>query len=211
MESSHKVSLTYSDQDSSRTIIATELDPDRWLEAYGDILFRYALGRLHDSSHAEDMVQETLMAALQARASYSGRAPEKTWLIGILKHKIVDFIRKQARETTVDDINILSEANRNNPFDPHGHWIVSPRDWGDPDKTLHNQQFMDAFEVCLKRLKPTLARIFILKEFSGLSNEEICNELDITATNCSVMLYRARMGLRCCLDIRWSDEKTGKT
>ncbi len=195
------------------TTIATELDPGRWLEEYGDALFRYALERLHNSSHAEDMVQETLMAALQARASYSGRAPEKTWLIGILKHKIVDFIRKQVRETTVNDINALSEATSESDaqFDARGYWIHPPGDWGNPDKTLHNHQFIDAFEICLGRLKPTHAQVFILKEFSGLSNEEICNELDITATNCSVILYRARMGLRHCLDIRWSDENTGKT
>ncbi|VAW77296.1 RNA polymerase ECF-type sigma factor [hydrothermal vent metagenome] len=183
-----------------RTVTTTEPDPGRWLEKYGDALFRYALGRLHDSSHAEDMVQETLVAALQARTSYSGRAQEKTWLIGILKHKIVDFIRKQVREVTVDDISEVDSQ-----FDARGHWIRPPRDWGDPDKALHNQQFLDAFEACLKRLKPTLAQVFVLKEFSGLSNKEICNELSITATNCSVMLYRARMGLRCCLDIRWPD------
>ena len=190
-----------------QSITATELDPCRWLEEYGDALFRYALGRLRDIHHAEDMVQETLKAALQARASYSGRASEKTWLTGILKHKIIDFIRKQVRETTVDDINVLSDTATKNGvddlFDARGHWVRPPRDWGDPDKALHNDQFLDAFEVCLSRLKPALAQVFALKELSGLSNEEICNELDITATNCGVMLYRARMGLRRCLDVRW--------
>jgi RNA polymerase sigma-70 factor (ECF subfamily) len=197
------------------SITATELDPGRWLEEYGDALFRYALGRLRDTHHAEDMVQETLMAALQARASYAGRAAEKTWLTGILKHKIIDFIRKQVRETTVDDIIALSEAATESEvddlFDARGHWIHPPRDWGNPDKTLHNHQFLDAFEACLRRLKPTLAQVFTLKEFSGLSNEEICNELDITATNCGVMLYRARMSLRRCLDVQWSGGNSGET
>ena len=186
---------------------ASELDPARWLTEYGDALFRYALGRLRDTSHAEDMVQETLMAALQARASYSGRASEKTWLTGILKHKIIDFIRKQVRETTVDDIGTLSdtatESGIDDLFDARGSWVRSPRDWGNPDKTLHNHQFLEAFEVCLGRLKPAFARVFALKELSGLSNEDICNELGITATNCGVMLYRARMGLRRCLEVRW--------
>ena len=180
-------------------IAATELDPGRWLTEYGDALFRYALGRLRDTTHAEDMVQETLMAALQARASYSGRASEKTWLTGILK---------QVRETTVEDIHALSDASTESGvddlFDARGHWIRPPGDWGNPDKALHNHQFLDAFEACLRRLKPALAQIFSLKELSGLSNEEICNELDITATNCGVMLYRARMGLRRCLDVQWS-------
>jgi len=195
------------------TLIATDLDPGCWLEEYGDALFRYALGRLHNSSHAEDMVQETLMAALQARARYSGRASEKTWLIGILKHKIIDFIRRQVREITVDDISALSEAATKsevgNLFDARGHWINPPSDWGNPDKMLQNHQFLDAFEMCLKHLKPALAQAFTLKEFSGLSNEEICNELNITATNCGVMLYRARMGLRRCLDVQWSEVNAG--
>ncbi len=189
------------------SVTAPVLDPARWLEEYGDALFRYAMGRLHDTDHAEDMVQETLMAALQARASYSGRASEKTWLIGILKHKIIDFIRKQVRETSVDDIGALSDATTESEiddlFDARGRWIRPPGDWGNPDKTLHNHQFLDAFEACLERLKPAFARVFALKELSGLSNGEICKELDITATNCGVMLHRARMGLRRCLDVRW--------
>jgi len=189
------------------SITVTELDPACWLDEYGDTLFRYALARLRDTTHAEDMVQETLMAALQARASYSGRASEKTWLTGILKHKIVDFIRKQVRETTVDDISVLSDAATesevDNLFDVRGNWIRPPRDWGNPDKTLHNRQFLDVLEACLGRLKPAFANVFALKELSGLSNEEICNELGITATNCGVMLYRARMGLRRCLEVRW--------
>lgn len=191
-----------------RSIPATELDPGHWLEEYGDALFCYAMGQLHDTHHAEDMVQETLKAALQSHASYSGRATVKTWLIGILKHKIVDFIRKQVREITVDDIHALSDAaaecDADDLFDARGHWVRPPNDWGNPDKMLHNQQFLDAFETCLGHMKPALAHIFTLKEVSGLSNREICNKLDITATNCGVMLYRARMGLRRCLDVRWS-------
>lgn len=193
----------------SSTVIS-ELDPGRWLQEYGDALFRYALQRLHDAAHAEDMLQETLLAALQARASYSGRASEKTWLTGILKHKIIDFIRKQVRETTVEDINALSDAaaesGEDDLFDARGHWVHPPQDWGNPDKTLRNHQFLDVFEACLGHLKPTLARVFVLRELAGQSNEEICNELGITATNCGVMLYRARMDLRRCLDVRWSSE-----
>ena len=190
------------------SIVTSELNPGRWLQEYGDFLFRYALRRLRDTAHAEDMVQETLLAALQARAGYSGQASEKTWLTGILKHKIIDFIRKQVRETTVDDIdalsNMTSESGVDDLFDPRGRWIRPPQHWGDPDKALYNRQFLDAFEACLGRLKPALARIFALKEFDGQSNEEICNELGITATNCNVMLYRARMSLRRCLELRWS-------
>jgi RNA polymerase sigma-70 factor (ECF subfamily) len=183
-------------------------DPGRWLQEYGDALFRYALRRLHNSAHAEDVVQETLLAAFQARASYSGRASEKTWLTGILKHKIIDFIRKQVRESTVDDINALSDATAESGmddlFDARGHWIRPPQDWGSPDKALHAHQFIEVFEHCMGHLKPAHAQIFSLKELVGQSIDEICKELDITATNCSVMLYRARMGLRRCLELRWA-------
>ena len=183
-------------------------DPGRWLQDHGDTLYRYALRRLHNSAHAEDAVQETLLAAFQARASYSGRASEKTWLIGILKHKIIDFIRKQVRESTVDDINALSDAAADGgidaQFDARGHWIHPPQDWGNPVKALQDHQFIEIFEHCLGRLKPVHAQIFSLKELTGQSIDEICKELDITATNCSVILYRARMGLRRCLENRWA-------
>ncbi|MDT8388086.1 MAG: sigma-70 family RNA polymerase sigma factor [Thiogranum sp.] len=184
-----------------------EPDPGRWLQDYGDVLYRYALQRLRDSAHAEDLVQETLLAAFQARASYSGRSSEKTWLIGILKHKVVDFIRTQVRESTVDDISALSdkgvEHDIDDLFDARGFWVRPPRDWGNPDAALHNDEFLAAFEACLARLKPALAQVFALKELVGQSSEEICRELGISTTNCGVMLYRARMGLRRCLDVQW--------
>jgi len=192
----------------------TEADPARWLQDYGDALFRYAMRQLRDAAHAEDMVQETLLAAFQARASYSGGSSEKTWLTGILKHKIIDFIRKQVRESTVDDINALSDSAARSDvddlFDHRGHWIRPPQNWGNPDKTLHNQHFIEAFERCLERLKPAHARIFSLKELLGQSIDEICKELDITATNCSVILYRARMGLRRCLEVQWVGNTPGE-
>ena len=191
----------------SQNSTSSDIDPERWLEAYGDALFRFAMKRLHNVDHAEDIVQETLLAAFQARANYSGRSSEQTWLTGILKHKIVDFIRKQARETPVDDIAVLADVAYGSEidelFDKRGHWITSPDDWGRPDKALHNQQFLEAFDVCLDRLKPMIARVFTLRELVGQTVEEICNELGISATNCGVMLYRARMGLRRCLEVNW--------
>lgn len=190
-------------------------DPGRWLQEYGDTLFRYAMQRLRDAAHAEDVVQETLLAALQSHSGYSGRASEKTWLIGILRHKIVDFIRIQVRESTVDDISALSDTAAENSdddlFDGRGHWIRPPQDWGNPDKALHNHEFIAAFEACLERLKPALAQVFALRELAGHSNEDICKELGISATNCGVMLYRARMGLRRCLEVRWPGGNPGET
>jgi len=188
-------------------VAAQALDPSRWLDEYGDFLYRYALRRLRNRARAEDMVQETLLAALETRGTYAGRAAEKTWLAGILKHKIIDFIRKQVRESTVDDINRLSDAAVEQEtdvlFDARGHWIRPPQDWGNPDRTLENSEFLEAFRLCLERLKPAQAQIFSLKELVGQSIEDICSELGITASNCSVILYRTRMALRRCLEIHW--------
>lgn len=186
------------------------MDPARWLEDYGNEMFRFAMKRLHNTEHAEDIIQETLLAALQSHTGYAGQSSEKTWLIGILKHKIVDFIRKHVRELPVEDIQLLSDINSDNDintlFDARGHWVRPPQDWGNPDKMLQNDQFMGLFKQCLDRLKPTHAQIFSLKELDGIPIEEICNQLAITATNCSVMLYRARMGLRRCLEVFFASE-----
>jgi len=191
-------------------------DPEQWLARYGDELFRYAMLQLRDTNLAEDMVQETLLAALQARERYSGRSSVKTWLIGILKHKVVDHVRKEVRESAREDIAGLSdqraEADIDELFDARGHWIVPPQDWGDPERCLEQGRFWEALQACLDRLKVLQARIFTLKEISGLSNEEICKELEVTATNCWVLLYRARMGLRRCLEAGWrGDERRGVT
>lgn len=179
--------------------------PERWLELYGDELYRYALLQLHDTAQAEDMVQETLLAAFQARDKYAGSAAVKTWLTGILKHKIIDHIRKQLRESPRDDVDErLDEAVNGDAvdalFDARGHWVVMPRDWGDPEKCLEQARFWEVMRRCLAGLNALQSAVFNLKEISGLNNEEICKELAITTTNCWVLLYRARMGLRQCLE-----------
>jgi RNA polymerase sigma-70 factor, ECF subfamily len=190
-------------------------DPERWLKEHGDFLYRYALRQLRDSAQAEDMVQETLLAAWQSIDSYAGLATEKTWLTGILKHKIIDCLRKQLRESPVDDITALSDSAVDSGidqlFDARGHWITPPQNWGSPHKTLENHQFVEALQRCLERLKPALARVFTLKEISGNSNEEIFDELGISVGNCGVLLYRARMGLRQCLESLWTPDSVGVT
>lgn len=196
-------------------VVAERPDPEYWLQEFGDYLFSYANRRLRDTAHAEDAVQETLLSALESRDNYAGQASEKTWLTSILKLKIIDFIRKQVREPTTDDIIALSDTIKDNwvdeLFDSRGNWICRPKDWGNPYKTLNNHQFIDAVENCLGRLKPASARVFHMKELSEYSNVEICNELGITTTNLSVLLYRARMRLRCCLELKWPDVEKEET
>lgn len=181
--------------------------PEKWLGEHGDYLFRFALLRVQNESTAEDMVQETLLAALSARHQRTGQSSERTWLTGILKHKIIDHFRRSRREQTLDDdnaaIDLQGDAEMNEFFAGDGHWDTRPALWGNPSRDLEQHQFFDVLQRCMERLSPRIARVFILKELYEMSNEEICNELDISATNVGVMLYRARMSLRQCLEYRW--------
>lgn len=177
-------------------------DPARWLQDHGDYLFRYARRRLYTDELAEDAVQETLLAALKARRQFAGASSERTWLTGILKHKIVDLIRSQAREVTAPAGGEDDAGDWESLFDQSGHWAESFRDWGNPDSELEKSRIRQALDECFRRLKPALAQIFSLRELSGLSNEEICKELGVSATNAWVMLHRARLFLRECLDTR---------
>jgi RNA polymerase sigma-70 factor (ECF subfamily) len=178
-------------------------DPARWLGEHGDYLFRYARRRLFSDELAEDAVQDTLLAALAARSGFSGTSSERTWLTAILKHKIVDIIRRQYREVTAPPASHPDqEDDWDALFDQTGHWLGRLREWDDPARALELSRVREALDECFRRLKPNLARIFSLREISGLSNEEICKALDITATNAWVMLHRARLFLRECLDGR---------
>lgn len=189
------------------TSTADATDPTQWLEAHGDYLFRYAKKHLRNDSAAEDMVQETLLAAYQARDQFSGNSSHRTWLAAILNHKIADFVRKHSRETPFAE-NI--QNNDEDPdelsariFDKRGGWLVPERTWGNPDATFEQSKFFEALALCFENLSPKLAATFSLRELSGLSIEEICETLKISSSNCSVILYRARMVLKECLETNW--------
>jgi len=173
------------------------------IEAQRPYLLRFASLQLRDAAAAEDAVQEALLAALAGEAGFAGRANLRTWLTGILKHKIVDAIRRQAREPAMpreaedglEDFDALFERN--------GHWSELPAGWGDPDGALAQSQFFRALEMCLERLPQRTAKVFMMREHLGLETPEICKEFDITPTHCWVLLYRARMTLRECLQQTW--------
>jgi RNA polymerase sigma-70 factor, ECF subfamily len=181
--------------------------PEEWLDAHGDVLYRYALLRLRDAHKAEEAVQDTLLAALQGRERFSGNASVRTWLVGILKHKILDQFRHEARVVNQDDPDDPLEESLEQSFTPAGHWSARLADWGDPEATLENQQFWTILQYCLDHLPARLSRLFMLRELMEEGTETICQELAITPTNLWTMLYRARMGLRQCLDRNW----VGKT
>ena len=187
-----------------------ELDPSEWVERYGDYLFRYTMLRLRDRSASEDLVQETFLAALKDRGSFSGGSSEATWLVGILKHKIADHYRHQAREAPLEDGD-LREQSDPYPFDGLGHWVSGPADWGgNPADRYREKKFLDQFTKCLSGLSPNHANAFTLREIEGEDTRTICKVLNVSETNLWVILHRARMQLRQCLETRWFNRNTGK-
>jgi RNA polymerase sigma-70 factor (ECF subfamily) len=175
------------------------------IESHRGYLLRIAQLQLRDRESAEDAVQETLLAALAAQDGFSGRSSLKTWLTGILKHKVVDAIRRRQREPRatasfeeeldLDDFDALFRSN--------GAWDAPPADWGDPVAALDRREFFDIVDFCLDKLPPNTGRVFMMREVMELETEEICKELAITANNLWVILYRARVSLRQCLEQNW--------
>jgi RNA polymerase sigma-70 factor (ECF subfamily) len=178
-------------------------DPETWVDAYGDNLFQFALMRVHDQTLAEDLVQDTLLAAFKGRHTFQGRSSEKTWLIGILKNKILDYFRKKYREQPTDSIEATADRVADQ-FNEKNAWKVGPAEWTvNPDSQYEQQEFMEVMHQCLSTLPGRLAKLFVLREMEGFSTEKICKALDITATNSWVMLHRARAALRSCLENNW--------
>jgi RNA polymerase sigma-70 factor, ECF subfamily len=169
------------------------------IEAERPYLLRYAALQLRNREAAEDAVQETLLAALAAEKSFAGRSQLRTWLTGILKHKIVDSIRRTSREQPVETEPSADEWDR--LFDASGHWREPPQDW--PEQALESKQFLAALEQCLAALPARTSQVFLMREHLGFATPDICKELGITATHCWVLLYRARMALRECLQRNW--------
>lgn len=176
------------------------------LESERPYLLRYASLQLRDSSLAEDAVQETLVAALAGEATFQGRASLRTWLTGILKHKIIDAIRRLTRDAGAAAVD-TDTAEFDALFVGDGHWADPPATWADPDASLVQTRFFAALEKCLERLPQKTAQAFMMREHLGLETAEICKELAVTPTHCWVLLYRARMALRECLEKDWFGAK----
>jgi len=159
------------------------LDAQTWLADHGDYLFRVARRQLHSDELAEDAVQETLLAALGARARYTGDASPRTWLTGILKHKIVDLIRRQVRE-----IELPRDADDEEAVDllfrRDGHWTEPLRPWGNPQAEAERSQLRRMLDECADRLKPAMAQVFSLREVAGMETEEICSRRPIAGSCC---------------------------
>lgn len=171
-------------------------------------MLRFARLQLRDAGAAEDMVQEALMAAMKDGGSFAGRASFKTWMFGILRHKIVDHIRKSSREIVGADLVDTSTDDApdfDSLFDSGGFWNPQdrPATWADPEAALSEKQFWNVFDACLDHLPERAARVFMMREFLELETGEICAQLGLSSANCWVILHRARIGLRECLEVHW--------
>jgi RNA polymerase sigma-70 factor, ECF subfamily len=173
-------------------------------DAHRSYLLRVARLQLRNDELAEDVVQDTLVAALQGAAGFSGKSSVRTWLTGILKHKIVDAIR---RKQATPESAVLDEEGQPDDFDAlfdeTGHWASPPANWGNPEQDLARREFLDIVDFCLTQLPANTARVFMMREVLELEADEICKELAITATNLWVIMYRARVALRLCLEKNW--------
>jgi RNA polymerase sigma-70 factor (ECF subfamily) len=175
------------------------------IERQRGYLLRVAVLQLRDRDLAEDVVQDTLLAALTGQAGFTGKSTVKTWLTGILKHKIVDAIRRKQRDPVLEAS--LPEEMDLEEFDgffrENGSWQEKPADWGDPESSLGRKEFFDVMQFCLDKLPANTGRVFMMREVMDLDTDEIWKELRITANNLWVILYRARMALRQCLEQHW--------
>ncbi len=170
-----------------------------------DYLLKFARLQLRNDAWAEDAVSETVLAALAKPQAFGNRSQLKTWLVGILKHKVVDAIRHHSREVSglgsadddqADPMDYIA-------FKADGHFAQTPAEWGNPERDIQERQFFAVLEACASKLPASQGRLFLMREWLELSSEEICKELQLTPTNLYVLLHRARLRLRECLEIHW--------
>jgi RNA polymerase sigma-70 factor (ECF subfamily) len=183
-------------------------DPERWVDEHGDYLFKYAMIRLRDPQKAEDAVQETFLAALKGGKSFQGKSAEKTWLAGILKNKIIDHFRRASRETSFTDLSFFEDEESDRFVAGglgNGGWIheFGPQEWPDAGASLDNELFWKSYRDCAAKLPAKVAAVFNLREVDDMDSKEVCELLNISESNLWVMLHRARMALRRCLETNW--------
>lgn len=178
------------------------LNPALWVDKYADYLFNYAVVRVSDAEIAKDLVQETFLAALKSAKNYQGAASERTWLIAILKRKVIDYYRKINSKKGKAEVRI----NYSSQSDSAGDWLEE--NVADPFSTLENDQIENAelgqaIQECISKLPKKQSAVFVMKTIRGLSTEDICNELGINPSNLWVMVHRARTNLMGCLNENW--------
>ncbi len=179
-------------------------NPKKWLENYGNLLYQYALPRVNDSVIAEDLIQETFLSALKGLDGYKGEASEKNWLFTILKNKIIDYYRKKATEQAVTPMPDLKMVE-DDWFNEDGRWAENkiPKDWDASDNPAERKEIQKIINWCKDHLKNLQQNVFTLKYMEDLDSEEICKVLNITSSNYWVLIHRARLQMRDCVEKYW--------
>ncbi|NOR26238.1 MAG: sigma-70 family RNA polymerase sigma factor [Desulforhopalus sp.] len=181
----------------------SKLDPDTWVDNYADSLFSYAFFRVQNRSLAEELVQETFVAALVAKDKFKGNSSEKTWFFAILKNKIIDQLRRKYREK-LQSLETTAEHVNDDFFNERGEWLEKPGKWREmPPQNFEQREFMAILRQCLTGLSANQCDAFTLREFDDVGSEEICKVLGISPTNYWVLLHRARLVIRKCLERNW--------
>ncbi len=193
-------SITF-DNDTTR-MAEHQLKPETWVDLYADYLFNYAIGRISDAEVAKDLVQETFMAGLKSAKNYKGDAAERTWLIAILKRKVIDHYRKINSKKGKAEVRM----NYSSQTDAEGDWLEEQV--ADPfssfeNSDIENKELGLAIQSCISKLPKKQALVFTMKTIQGVSTEDICNELGINPSNLWVMIHRARTALMGCLNQNW--------
>ncbi len=192
----------------SKSAIGTQLEPHLWVDQYGDYLFRYANSRLRDANAAEEVVQETFLNGVKYQQQYSGKGAEQAWLLGILKRKIIDYVRKRSKQNQATPYEDDHDPT-NQLFDEKGNWKLAAIPWSKrPEENLESAELWKVVRDCLVHLPPNQADVFVLSVMEDMDSEEICQELSITPSNFWVRMHRARLGLAKCVGAKWfnSDE-----
>ena len=177
------------------------LDPAEWVTSYGDDLYRYAWSRLRDQQMAEEVVQETFLAGIKFLDQFSGEGTQRGWLMGILKRKIIDQVRRRARVSrdSASGIPIDDEM-----FEKNGFWKHSATTWSSiPDDSVEASELWDIVKQCLEHLPGSLGDAFVLSVMEEMSSDDVCKELEISPSNFWVRMHRARLGLSRCVGARW--------
>lgn len=184
------------------SVPSEQVDPSKWLETHGDVMFAFAFSRLRDRDTAEDVVQEAFLGALRNLKMLSKPGSEGAWLMGILKKKVVDKIREKSKKAMSLDgeDQVVSRL-----FDENGNWSDSARKAGSLKlDALEQSEFRELFELCLQALPGHQSAVFVLKEVQQENTEAVCKELGISSTNLWVLMHRARLRLAECIKTRWA-------
>jgi len=178
-----------------------QLDPNVWVDRYSDYLFNFTIVRVNDTEIAKDLISETFLAGLKSKDNFKGEASERTWLISILKRKIIDHYRRINSNKGKAEVRISY-----NDEESEGDWLeerVSDPFDKTAEDTMENEELGIAIYGCLDSLNEKQATIFKMKTIDGFDTEAICNEFNITASNLWVIIHRARKAMADCLEKNW--------